>query len=107
MQADTALPLVAHRQPDAAWLRASREDPLEPGLAIIDAHHHFSEHWGGYLPDDLLADGEGHDIRATVYVQCGWSYRADGAAALQVRAGCLGGAHFGRLHGKKVGTRRM
>ncbi len=83
VQADAALPLIAHRQPDAAWLRASREDPLEPGLAIIDAHHHFSEHWGGYLPADLLADGAGHDIRATVYVQCGWSYRADGPAALQ------------------------
>ena len=79
----TTLRLIAHRQPDPAWLRAGAEEPLDAGLEIIDAHHHFSEHWGGYLPDDLLADREGHNIRATVYVQCGWQYRAAGPEGLR------------------------
>lgn len=74
---------ITHQQPDAAWLRASAEEALEPGLPIIDPHHHFSEHWGGYLPEDLLADGQGHHIVATVYVQCGWQHRSDGPDAMR------------------------
>lgn len=74
---------IGHRQPDTAWLAASREEALEPDLAMIDPHHHFSQHWGGYMPEDLLADRAGHDIRATVYVQCGWQYAADGPEALR------------------------
>ena len=73
---------VAHRQADPAWLAASREEALEPDLPMVDAHHHFSEHWGGYLPDDLLADVAGQDIRPTVYVQCGWRYRTHGPEPL-------------------------
>lgn len=77
------LQLIAHRQADRAWLAASREEALEPELPMVDAHHHFSEHWGGYMPDDLLADIAGHRIRATVYVQCGWGYRPEGPEALR------------------------
>ena len=37
-----------------------------------------------YLLDELLTDlGGGHDVRATVYVECGSMYRADGPAELQ------------------------
>jgi L-fuconolactonase len=64
-------------------MAASKEDALEPELPIIDAHHHFSEHWGGYLPVDLLADAKGHNIEASVYVQCGWHYRSDRPEALK------------------------
>lgn len=81
--ADTPLLQIAHQQPDAAWLRASVEDALDPELPIIDPHHHFSEHWGGYLPDDLLADGQGHHFVATVYVQCGWQHWSDGPDAMR------------------------
>lgn len=83
VEAEQTLRQVHHQQPDPGWLRASREEPLEPALEMIDAHHHFSEHWGGYMPDDLLADGEGHNILATVYVQCGWQYRTEGPEALR------------------------
>jgi len=69
---------IAHRQPSPAWLQASREEAIDPERRIIDAHHHFSEHWGGYMPRDLLADFQGHRVEATVYVQCGWSYRTQG-----------------------------
>lgn len=78
-----ALALIAHRQPSPAWLQASREEPLDPDLPIIDAHHHFSEHWGGYLPRDLLDDRAGHNILATVYIQCGWQARTDGPGAMR------------------------
>lgn len=79
----SGLELIAHRQPEAAWLQSSREAALEPDLRIVDAHHHFSEHWGGYMPADLLADFQGHRVEATVYVQCGWQHRTDGPDALK------------------------
>lgn len=82
-QTTSELLLVAQHRPDPAWLAAGHEEALEPELPMIDAHHHFSEHWGGYLPDDLLADAEGHDVRATVYVQCAWQYRTEGPAAMR------------------------
>ena len=74
---------IVHRQPSAAWLKSSEEPALDPELPIIDAHHHFSEHWGGYLPADLLEDGAQHRIDATVYIQCGWQPRGDGPEALR------------------------
>jgi predicted TIM-barrel fold metal-dependent hydrolase len=78
------LALIAHVQPSAEWLAASVEPALEPDLPIIDCHHHFSEHWGGYLLPELLADtGSGHRIEQTVYVQCGWHYRNEGAEAMR------------------------
>lgn len=74
---------IVHRQPSDAWLQASREEALDPGRRIIDAHHHFSEHWGGYMPAELLEDFRGHRIEATVYVQCAWKYRTHGPEALK------------------------
>lgn len=62
------------------WLAQHREDALEPGLPIVDPHHHLWVTQGGsYLFQDLLADLDcGHDVRATVYAECGSMYRADG-----------------------------
>jgi L-fuconolactonase len=62
------------------WLGRLREDVLDPGQPIIDPHHHL---WHArpdrYLLEDLAADvGTGHDIRATVFIQCGSAYRKDG-----------------------------
>lgn len=75
------------------------EEILEPDLPIIDPHHHMWDQpaellkqipSGGhpfmeiiretprYLFDELLADlRSGHNIRATVYMECGAMYRAD------------------------------
>ena len=62
------------------WLARQSEDILEPDLAIVDAHHHlwdFPRH--RYLLPEFLADtASGHDIRATVYVDCTSFYRAQG-----------------------------
>jgi len=80
------------------------EDILEPDLPIIDPHHHLwdrrpvltppaeGEHpfttvirkRPVYLLDELLADtGSGHNIVATVFIECRSMYRADGPVELR------------------------
>ena len=77
----------------------SEEQILEPDLPIIDPHHHLWDRRAvlaaaappkhgfenvirrtpHYLLDELLADtGGGHNVRATVFVECRSMYRADG-----------------------------
>src|SRR5690242_19085839 len=52
------------RYGDPAWWAQLKEEILEPGLAIIDPHHHLwdrDDH--RYLLDQLLADTQsGHNI---------------------------------------------
>jgi len=62
------------------WLARRREEILEPALAIVDPHHHIWERPGWrYMLDDLLADlNSGHNIVATVFVQCRSMHRASG-----------------------------
>ena len=84
---------------------AMTEEILEPDLPIIDPHHHLWDRPARllanlpanphaftkvtmkaprYMFDELLADmTSGHNVRATVYLQCGSMYRADGPAALK------------------------
>jgi L-fuconolactonase len=82
------------------------EEPvLDPDLPIVDPHHHLWDRPASllaalpppahpfdklirlsprYLLDELLADiGCGHNVRATVFIQCGAMYRADGPPALR------------------------
>jgi L-fuconolactonase len=82
---------------------ASTEAILEPDLPIIDPHHHLWD-WPTalladapdhgfttvvrramrYLLPEFLSDlNTGHNIRATVFVQCGAMYRADGPEAFK------------------------
>ena len=80
------------------------ETILEPDLPIVDPHHHlwdrrtFAPSTGPehpffaavadatrYLLHELLADtASGHRIIATVFMECGAFYKADGPQALQV-----------------------
>lgn len=64
----------------AAWRASVVEDVIRPDLAICDAHHHLWDHTGDrYLADEFAADVcDGHNIVATVYVECGSAYRKDG-----------------------------
>jgi L-fuconolactonase len=66
--------------PNPEWLGKLAEEILEPELPIIDPHHHLWDHPGSrYLLDELLADvNSGHNIVATVFVQCGSGYRPGG-----------------------------
>ncbi|MEJ8846129.1 amidohydrolase family protein [Variovorax rhizosphaerae] len=67
------------------WLALHEEEVLEPGLPIVDAHHHFYDRPGwSYLADDYMADAcSGHNVRASVYMQALTRYRADGPEALK------------------------
>ncbi len=80
------------------------ETILEPDLPIVDPHHHLwdrrtyaapatPEHpfmtaianARRYLLDELLADtGSGHNVVATVFVECGAFYKADGPVEMRV-----------------------
>jgi predicted TIM-barrel fold metal-dependent hydrolase len=65
---------------DQAWLDQTKEEALEPDLPIIDPHHHLWDYPGDrYMLDELMADiDSGHNIVATVYVECASMYRAEG-----------------------------
>ena len=71
------------------WLDRRTEAAIDPGLPIIDPHHHL---WDRprtrYLIDELSADvgapdQGGHNVLATVFVQCGAMYRAHDPEALK------------------------
>jgi L-fuconolactonase len=64
-----------------AWLAQHEEPILDPGLPIIDPHHHIWEQVDQrYLLPELLADtATGHDIRATVFIQCASQYEMEAA----------------------------
>ena len=68
----------------ARWRALHREDILDPDLPIVDPHHHLWERAGNrYLLDEHLADVRtGHNIKATVFVECGSFYRANSQAAM-------------------------
>ncbi len=71
---------------DDNWLATSVEEALEPELPIVDPHHHLWESKGmsTYLLPDLLADtGAGHNVEATVFMECGWGYRTAGPERLR------------------------
>lgn len=69
-----------------AWLALTRPEPiLDPGLAIVDPHHHLWDRGGHtYLAAELRADlAAGHNVVATGYVECLSGYRSDGPAELR------------------------
>ncbi|MFM9927611.1 amidohydrolase family protein [Variovorax sp. H27-G14] len=79
---------AAHRtiaSPRADWLALHSEDILDPAQPIVDAHHHLWALPGAtYLRPQLLEDlDSGHDIRATVFVDCHSHYLSSGPAALR------------------------
>lgn len=58
---------------------------LEPHLPIIDSHHHLWLHPNErYLLDEYAADFQsGHNVVATVYVECNAMYRTHGPQAMR------------------------
>ena len=70
------------------WIDRIQEEIIEPDLPIIDPHHHL---WHGprqeekennpyrYLLEDLWNDtGSGHNIKKTVFIDCGQEYYKQG-----------------------------
>ena len=62
------------------WLARVSEPILEPDLPIVDPHHHLWDRPDArYLLDEIIADtSSGHNITATVFLQCKAFHRADG-----------------------------
>jgi len=76
--------------PDETWLAMQPREPiLDPELPIIDTHHHFWDRPADrpdhrYLLEELLADlNTGHNIVATVFLECRSMYRAEGAPEMR------------------------
>ena len=72
------------------WLQQQDEDILEPELPIIDPHHHLwdkNDHHHvqpRYLLDEILEDIDcGHNIVATVFIECGAMFKKEGAEHLR------------------------
>jgi predicted TIM-barrel fold metal-dependent hydrolase len=61
------------------WLSLTRETAIDPTRPIVDAHHHLWTHVEpAYMLEDLLADtGSGHNVTATVFIECGWAWDRD------------------------------
>lgn len=78
---------------DQAWLDQVVEPIIDPQRPIIDPHHHLWPTGGAiaYGPADLTGDtGSGHNVVATVFMECGSGYRTDGPEHLR----CVGETEF-------------
>ena len=84
MQSTSAAP-QRHLPIRKDWLAATQEKALEPDRPIIDPHHHLWDRPGNrYLLHDLVEDlSSGHNIRATVFLECREMYRAEGPPELR------------------------
>lgn len=76
------------QRPDDAWLaKAIPEEPICADLPVIDSHMHMWHHASGYRyfveehAQDIAASGR--NVEATVYIECGSMYRADGPPELR------------------------
>src|ERR1700732_2439980 len=81
---ENAMPVEARAYPrplpNSDWLGKLPEGILEPDLPLVAPPHHLWDHPGSrYLLDELSADvNSGHNIVATVFIQCGSGYRTTG-----------------------------
>jgi len=71
--------------PNPEWLARLNEEILEPDLPIVDPHHHLWDMRGKrYLLDELIEDlSSGHNIVATVFLECAAMFRAEGPEHLK------------------------
>ena len=76
---------IRHQLEVTAWTKKRIEPALEPELPIIDPHHHvWDSERGRYLIHELAEDVNcGHNIIATVFIEAGSMYRADGPPAMK------------------------
>src|SRR6266567_7297160 len=74
-----------YADPREDWLAQRQEEVLDSGRPIVDPHHHLWDRGGQrYMIEEMAADiGSGHNIVATVYVDCRSMYRAHGPEAFR------------------------
>lgn len=68
---------------DESWLRKAHEDPVHPGMPVVDPHHHITAFPSiDYDIDKLAKDlRSGHRVLATVHLEGHCHYRQDGPEA--------------------------
>ncbi len=67
------------------WFTPAEEAPIDANLPIIDAHHHLW-HVNGhrYLAEEMLSEfRNGHNVQATVYLECHSGWHKDGPENLK------------------------
>jgi predicted TIM-barrel fold metal-dependent hydrolase len=74
-----------YADPREDWLAQYTEEVLDPARPIVDPHHHLWDREGQhYMIREIAADiGSGHNVVATVYVDCRSMYRAHGPEAFR------------------------
>jgi predicted TIM-barrel fold metal-dependent hydrolase len=72
-------------EPREDWLALRQEEIIDPARPIVDAHHHLWDRGGQrYMIEEISGDiASGHNIVATVYVDCRSMYRAGGPEAFR------------------------
>jgi predicted TIM-barrel fold metal-dependent hydrolase len=72
-------------EPREDWLALYQEDVIDPARPIVDAHHHLWDRGGQrYMIEEIASDiASGHNVVATVYVDCRSMYRAGGPEAMR------------------------
>ncbi len=74
-----------YADPREDWLALRLEEIIDPARPIVDPHHHLWDRGGQrYMIEEIVDDiGSGHNIVATVYVDCRSMYRAQGPEAFR------------------------
>ncbi|HKS20370.1 MAG TPA: amidohydrolase family protein [Bradyrhizobium sp.] len=80
-----AIKLGLYTDPREDWLAQHAEEIIDPARPIVDPHHHLWDRGGQrYMLEDIVADiASGHNVVATVYVDCRSMYRKNRPEALQ------------------------
>lgn len=81
----TANPPRIYDLPRPEWLALREEAVIDPDRPIVDAHNHLWDRPGEpYLAPDAFADmSSGHNVVASVYVECHQAYRRQGPEAFR------------------------
>jgi predicted TIM-barrel fold metal-dependent hydrolase len=74
-----------YADPREDWLALRKEAIIDPQRPIVDPHHHLWDRGGlRYLIEEMTDDiASGHNVVATVYVDCRSMYRAGGPEAFR------------------------
>lgn len=67
------------------WLSLVDEPVIAPDQPILDAHHHLWDRpQDRYLASDFVQDAQdGHDVRASLFIQCTTGYLKDGPVEMR------------------------
>src|SRR5882724_10135135 len=83
-----------YADPREDWLAQYAEEVIDPARPIVDPHHHLWDRGGlRYMIENMASDiASGHNVIATVYVDCRSMYGGYGPA--QICAGIVGHANL-------------